>query len=173
MALNFDAQVRLTEALLPLLRESAPSAIVNVASTAARVAQAGERRVLGEQGGARRVVGRRSPPRSARTACTSASSCPGFIATEGFPAQRAAGQAAHALGGRPSPSSAAEAIRDAGLRGRHERFVPRGLRHRRDPAHARARDSSAACSAEGPVRCSPPAPHPTTTVRDTVRAPGR
>ena len=34
-------QVRLTEALLPLLRASAPSAIVNVASTAARVARAG------------------------------------------------------------------------------------------------------------------------------------
>jgi len=41
MALNFDAQVRLTEALLPLLRASAPSAIVNVSSTAGRVARAG------------------------------------------------------------------------------------------------------------------------------------
>src|SRR5262249_16577135 len=33
MDLNFDAVVRLTEALLPLLRRSTPSAIVNVAST--------------------------------------------------------------------------------------------------------------------------------------------
>jgi short-subunit dehydrogenase len=41
MALNFDAPVRLTEALLPLLRASAPSAIVNVASTSSRVARAG------------------------------------------------------------------------------------------------------------------------------------
>ena len=41
MAINFDAQVRLTETLLPLLRASAPSAIVNVASTAGRVARAG------------------------------------------------------------------------------------------------------------------------------------
>ena len=41
MEINFDAQVRLTEALLPLLRASAPSAIVNVASTAGRVARAG------------------------------------------------------------------------------------------------------------------------------------
>src|SRR3954468_19380227 len=32
MELNFDAVVRLSEALLPLLRASAPSAIVNVAS---------------------------------------------------------------------------------------------------------------------------------------------
>jgi hypothetical protein len=41
MAINFDAHVRLTEALLPLLRESAPSAIVNVSSAAGRVARSG------------------------------------------------------------------------------------------------------------------------------------
>src|SRR3954451_15593408 len=41
MALNFDAVVRLTEALLPILRESAPSSIVNVSSTAGRVARPG------------------------------------------------------------------------------------------------------------------------------------
>ncbi len=41
MELNFDAVVRLTEALLPALHASAPSAIVNVASTAGRVARAG------------------------------------------------------------------------------------------------------------------------------------
>src|SRR5258707_5308724 len=40
MELNFDAVVRLTEALLPALRSSRPSAIVNVASTAGRVARA-------------------------------------------------------------------------------------------------------------------------------------
>src|ERR1700744_2868939 len=39
MELNFDAVVRLTEALLPALRRSAPSAIVNVASTAGRVSR--------------------------------------------------------------------------------------------------------------------------------------
>src|SRR5207237_132525 len=37
MEVNFDAAVRLTERLLPVLRASAPSAIVNVASTAGRV----------------------------------------------------------------------------------------------------------------------------------------
>src|SRR5690349_18546274 len=41
MEVNFDAVVRLTEALLPLLRASAPSAIVNVSSTAGRVSRAG------------------------------------------------------------------------------------------------------------------------------------
>ena len=40
MELNFDAQVRLTEELLPLLRASAPSAVVNVASVAGRVGRA-------------------------------------------------------------------------------------------------------------------------------------
>src|SRR3954449_5052445 len=40
MNLNFDAPVRLTEALLPVLRRSAPSSIVNVASVAGRVARA-------------------------------------------------------------------------------------------------------------------------------------
>ena len=39
MELNFDAAVRTTEALLPLLRRSAPSAIVNVSSTAGRIAR--------------------------------------------------------------------------------------------------------------------------------------
>jgi hypothetical protein len=41
MEVNFDAVVRLTEALLPLLRASAPSAIVNVSSTAGRVSRPG------------------------------------------------------------------------------------------------------------------------------------
>ena len=39
MELNFDAPVRITEALLPILRASAPSSIVNVASIAGRVAR--------------------------------------------------------------------------------------------------------------------------------------
>ena len=37
MEVNFDAAVRLTEALLPLLRAAAPSSIVNVSSVAGRV----------------------------------------------------------------------------------------------------------------------------------------
>ena len=41
MEVNFDAVLRLTEALLPLLRAAAPSAIVNVSSTAGRVARGG------------------------------------------------------------------------------------------------------------------------------------
>jgi short-subunit dehydrogenase len=40
MELNFDAVLRITEALLPTLRSSSPSAIVNVSSIAGRVARA-------------------------------------------------------------------------------------------------------------------------------------
>ena len=39
MEQNFDSAVRMTEALLPLLRRSAPSAIVNVGSIAGRIAR--------------------------------------------------------------------------------------------------------------------------------------
>jgi short-subunit dehydrogenase len=41
MEQNFDSAVRLTEALLPVLRRSAPSAIVNVSSIAGRIARPG------------------------------------------------------------------------------------------------------------------------------------
>src|SRR5215213_8282556 len=41
MQINFSASVRVTEALLPLLRASAPSAVVNVGSVAGRVARGG------------------------------------------------------------------------------------------------------------------------------------
>src|SRR6185437_8170023 len=40
MEINFDAVLRLTEALLPVLRASAPSSIVNVSSIAGRVGRA-------------------------------------------------------------------------------------------------------------------------------------
>ena len=38
MTLNFDAVLRLTEELLPLVRASAPASIVNVGSVAGRIA---------------------------------------------------------------------------------------------------------------------------------------
>ena len=41
MATNFDAQVRLTETLLPLLRRSAPSGVVTIGSVAGRVSRPG------------------------------------------------------------------------------------------------------------------------------------
>ncbi len=123
MAINFDAQVRLAEALLELLRASAPSAIVNVASTASRVARAG--------------TGAYSASKSALAAWSDSLWAeershgvhvglvlPGFIATEGFPQSE--------LTARPwtrwavsTPEKAAEAIFQAGVGRQPERYVPR------------------------------------------------
>ena len=122
MELNFDAQVRVTEALLPLLRRSAPSSIVNVASTAGRVGRSGS--------------GAYSASKFAL--CGFSDSLyleeklhgvhvglvlPGFVATEGFPQRE--------LRDRPltrwvvsTPDKVAEAIAEAAA-GKAERYVPR------------------------------------------------
>lgn len=147
MKLNFEAPVRLTEALLPLLRRTARTAatartagttgtagragtagrrvsIVNVASTAARVSRpsagsysaskfalvgwsdalAGEERAHGIHVG---LV------------------LPGFVATEGFPAQELR-QKALTRWIVSTPEHIAEAIVQAGPGGRAERYAPRG-----------------------------------------------
>jgi short-subunit dehydrogenase len=129
MRLNFEAPIRLTEALLPLLRETAATnpprkpAIVNVASTAGRVSRPksgaysaskfaligwsdalyGEERANGIHVG---LV------------------LPGFVATEGFPAKE--------LLNKPltkrivaRPELIAEAIVQTGLHGKAERYAPR------------------------------------------------
>jgi uncharacterized protein len=132
MRLNFEAPVRLTEALLPVLRRTAGTSpagarpgvsIVNVASTAARVSRPnsgaysaskfalagwsdalyGEERAHGVHVG---LV------------------LPGFVKTEGFPSAE--------LLARPqtrwlvsTPDLVAQAILDAGPGGRPERYVPR------------------------------------------------
>lgn len=123
MELNFDAVVRLTEALLPLLRTSAPSAIVNVASTAGRVARA---RTGAYSASKFALVGwseslyaeERSHGVHVGTVL------PGFIATEGFPAT----ELKEKLATRwlvSSPEVVAEAIYQAGPGGKPERYVPR------------------------------------------------
>jgi short-subunit dehydrogenase len=123
MAINFDAQVRLTEALLPLLRASAPSAIVNVASTAGRVARAG----TGAYSASKFALAGWSDALRAeeqRHGVHVGVVLPGFIATEGFPQSE--------LTGNPwtrwavsTPEKAAEAIYEAGIGRRAERYVPR------------------------------------------------
>ncbi|HSS05386.1 MAG TPA: SDR family NAD(P)-dependent oxidoreductase [Solirubrobacterales bacterium] len=123
MELNFDAVVRLTEALLPLLRRSAPSAIVNVASTAGRVARA--------------RTGSYSASKFALIGWTDALYAeerpygvhvgmvlPGFIVTEGFPATELR-ERALTRWIVSKPEKVAEAIVETGLRGRAERYVPR------------------------------------------------
>jgi uncharacterized protein len=124
MAINFDAQVRLTEALLPLLRASAPSAIVNVASTAGRVARSG----TGAYSASKFALAGWSDSLWAEERAHGVHVglvLPGFISTEGFPQSE--------LTAKPwtrwlvsTPERAAEAIYEAGVGRRPERYVPRG-----------------------------------------------
>jgi short-subunit dehydrogenase len=124
MDLNFDAPVRLTEALLPLLRASTPSSIVNVASVAGRVARA----TAGSYGASKAAMIGWSDAlfleeRANRVHVGVV--LPGFVSTEGFPQE--------GLRKNPmtrwivsKPSKVADAIVDAGPGGRAERIVPRG-----------------------------------------------
>jgi uncharacterized protein len=123
MAINFDAQLRLTEALLPLLRASAPSAIVNVSSTAGRVARGGTGAYSASKfalAGWSDSLWAEERPNGVHVGLV----LPGFISTEGFPQAE--------LTGRPwtrwivsTPERAAEAIFEAGIGRRPERYVPR------------------------------------------------
>jgi len=123
MALNFDAVLRLTEALLPALRASAPSAVVNVASTAGRVARA---RTGAYSASKFALIGwtdslyAEERPHGVHVGLV----LPGFVATEGFPATELRERAlTRWIVSRPE--RVAEAIVDTGLRGKAERYVPR------------------------------------------------
>ncbi len=123
MELNFDAVVRVTEALLPLLRESAPSAIVNISSTAGRVARAGSGAYSASKfalAGWTDSLHVEEGPNGVHVGLV----LPGFIETEGFPAAELTGKR---LTGWlvSSPEVAAEAVFDAGIGRRAERYVPR------------------------------------------------
>jgi short-subunit dehydrogenase len=96
MDLNFDAVLRLTEALLPLVRRSAPSAIVNVSSVAGRVGRA-------------------------RAGAYSASK---FASTEGFPQEQLTSRRLTRWA-VSTPDKVADAIVQAGPGGKAERYVPR------------------------------------------------
>jgi short-subunit dehydrogenase len=123
MAINFDAQVRLTEALLPMLRTSAPSAIVNVSSTAGRVARGGTGAYSASKfalAGWSDSLWAEERPHGVHVGLV----LPGFITTEGFPQTE--------LNANPltrrlvsTPERAAEAIFEAGIGRRPERYVPR------------------------------------------------
>lgn len=123
MELNFDAVVRLTEALLPLLRASAPSAIVNVASTAGRVARA---RTGAYSASKFALVGwtdslySEEKPHGVHVGMV----LPGFVRTEGFPATELR-EKALTRWIVSEPEKVAEAIYEVGPGGKPERYVPR------------------------------------------------
>jgi short-subunit dehydrogenase len=118
MELNFDAQVRMTEALLPLLRASAPSAIVNVSSVAGRVGRGG----AGGYSASKFALAGWSDSLYAEEKANGVHVglvLPGFISTEGFPQRELPQRLVSDV------DKAAEAIADAGLERRAERYVPR------------------------------------------------
>jgi short-subunit dehydrogenase len=123
MELNFDAVLRLTEALLSLLRASAPSAIVNVASTAGRVSRA---RTGAYSASKFALIGwtdslyAEELPHGVHVGMV----LPGFVATEGFPATELR-QKAITRWIVSKPEKVAEAIYEVGPGGKAERYVPR------------------------------------------------
>ncbi len=163
MELNFDAVVRLTEALLPALRASAPSAIVNVASTAGRVARA---RTGAYSASKFALIGwsdslyAEERPHGVHVGMV----LPGFIATEGFPATELRERAlTRWMVSKP------ETRRRGDLRGRAPAARPSATSRVPTP-WPRSRASSlrawfGASSAAAPPRASPPAPRPKPTTR--------
>jgi uncharacterized protein len=145
MRLDFEAPVRLTEALLPMLRatatatattatsrttasptpahDRAPVSIVNVASTAARVARPG---AAGYSASKFALAGWTDGLHleEREHGIHVGLVLPGFVKTEGFPSTEL-------LARRltrwmvSTPEAVAEAIMDAGPGGRPERYVPR------------------------------------------------
>jgi short-subunit dehydrogenase len=130
MKLNFEAPVRLTEELLPLLRATAARtgageaggarrvAIVNVASTAARVSRPNS----GSYSASKFALVGWSDALYAEEAEHGVHVglvLPGFIKTEGFPAAELPSVIVS------TPEVVADAIYAAGPRGKPERYVPR------------------------------------------------
>jgi short-subunit dehydrogenase len=129
MRLNFEAPVRLTEALLPLLRATAKSnppiqpAVVNVASTAGRVSRPRSGAYSASKfaliGWSDALYGEEKP-----NGVHVGLVLPGFVKTEGFPAKE--------LLSKPltkrlvaEPELIAEAVVETGLHGKAERYAPR------------------------------------------------
>ncbi|HZU39688.1 MAG TPA: SDR family NAD(P)-dependent oxidoreductase [Solirubrobacteraceae bacterium] len=132
MRLNFEAPVRLVEALLPLLRATAASrpdgdarrvAIVNVASTAGRVARPRSGAYSAAKfalAGWTDALYYEELPHGVHVGLV----LPGFVRTEGFPAEELRARALTRWM-VSEVDGVAEAILEAGPGGRPERYVPR------------------------------------------------
>jgi short-subunit dehydrogenase len=128
MKIDFEAPVRLTEALLPLLRATArkatrPVSVVNVSSTSGRVA----RRGAAGYSAAKFALAGWSDSLAAEEASHGVHVglvLPGYVATEGFPQ---AELVAHPLLRRivSKADVVADAIVDCALGGKTERYAPR------------------------------------------------
>jgi short-subunit dehydrogenase len=123
MEINFDAAVRLTEALLPILRRSAPSSIVNVSSVSGRIARGNSGGYSASKfaiAGWTEALHVEERPHGVHVGLV----LPGFVETEGFPQRELVSRALT----RPivsRPEKVADAILDAGPGGKAERYVPR------------------------------------------------
>jgi short-subunit dehydrogenase len=123
MAINFDAPVRLTEALLPLLRRSAPSAVVNIGSVAGRVSRPGAGSYSASKfalAGWTEAVAMEERRHGVHVSLVEL----GFVATEGFPQRK--------LLARPwtrwmvsTDAKVAEGIVEVWRRRRPEAYLPR------------------------------------------------
>ena len=129
MKLNFEAPVRLTQALLPMLRATAANpdgrrvSIVNVASTAARVSRPNSGAYSASKFalvGWNDALHAEERPNGVHVGVV----LPGFVATEGFPANELKAKAATRWI-LAKPETVAEAIFEAGPGGKAERYVPR------------------------------------------------
>ncbi len=127
MKLNFEAPLRLTEALLPLLRRTVssgtPVSIVNVASTAGRVSRPNSGAYSASKfalAGWNDALHGEEKPHGVHVGLV----LPGFVKTEGFPAAELLAKA-QTRWLVSTPEKVAEAILDAGPGGRAERYVPR------------------------------------------------
>jgi short-subunit dehydrogenase len=126
LELNLHAPIRLIEALLPLLRASAPSSIVNVTSVAARVPYPrGGQYAASKAGlsGWTESLRYEEEPHGVHVGLV----LPGFVATEGFPQEQLVNRAATRWI-VSKPEVVADAIVDAGPGGKPERLVPRPWR---------------------------------------------